>query len=124
MATSIKPIFRRTVARANERLPSEDGGASTPCRHVDSQRPQRRGGLHWMNAGSKQFSMLLSARDRLLSTQQTMESDLSTFPHDTRKSVPGRARVAGRNGGVLYPFEKGHGQAPGYNKPAHLSVRP
>lgn len=40
--------------------------------------------------------------------------------HDTRKSVPGRARVPGRNGGVLYPFEKGHGQVPGFNKPAYL----
>jgi hypothetical protein len=49
-----------------------------------------------------------------------MESDLSTLPHDTKKSVPGRARVAGKNGGVLYPFEKGHGQTPGYNKPAYL----
>jgi hypothetical protein len=39
---------------------------------------------------------------------------------DTRKSVTGRARVAGRNGGVLTPFARGQGQVPGFNKPAYL----
>jgi hypothetical protein len=45
---------------------------------------------------------------------------LPTSGFDTGKSVTGRARVAGRNGGVLTPFAKGQGQAPGFNKPTYL----
>lgn len=47
--------------------------------------------------------------------------NLSKLPHDTKKSVQDhRARVPGRNGGTLFPFQKGEGQTPGYNKPASL----
>lgn len=48
------------------------------------------------------------------------EADLSASSPDTNKRAEGRARIAGRNGGTLTPFQPGDRHMAGFNKSANL----